>query len=79
MNLFYLITNSSMFILLEDWLMVQYFNGDNYTPGHHCNGKPRQGILSIRCEEDGKVSNLVLQSFSVRKTGPKLLLLLLLS
>lgn len=49
-------TNRSLLIGGEDWLWLQYFDGEKYQS--HCSGKRKQTWLSIRCEEDGEKPDL---------------------
>ena len=48
--------SASVLLGAEDWLFIQYKNGDHY--GHHCNKQAREGWISIRCEDRGEKPTL---------------------
>ena len=53
----------------EDWMMLQYFDGDKYDKAL-CDGKARQVWISVRCEEGSEKPSLkLIEEPATYKTG----------
>jgi len=64
------VDSKSILVGAENWMLIQYRSGDPY-PSTHCNGKPREAWISIRCEEHGATPTLKLIEKPRFKSGSK--------